>query len=193
MKQIIFLFLSFLIQTAIADEVAATDEIAKVNKTATADEDVQNDSLFSDAVRELDLSISASKNTQDNLSTINHDDMSEHSISTDIPTESGIIFEEGPFNDPPAYIYRGGSLHSTGRYCNYPYPHIRDFGDCPYYPRSSFQLKFKNVPSARERYLNNLINEAYLGKNKSPICTGGALSKGKYGSISELTRIVCMV
>lgn len=176
MKIIPFLFLSFFIPTAIADEATATNETVTVNEAPATDEDAQNDSLFSDAVRELDLSISGSKNTQ-NPSAMNND-MSEHDISTDITTESRIIFEESPIYDPHVYFYRGGTLYSTGRYCDYPYPHIRSFGDCPYYQRFGFQMRFRDVPSAREIYLDKLFNAAYLGNTEAQFKLGVRYRRG---------------
>ena len=149
------------------------------NSAATEDTQARNNTRFSDAMKKLDDSLSTKEPTQNTLSIINPDNMPKHRLSTDIPPESRITFEEGSFDDPPVYFYRGGSLYSTGRYCNYPYPHISPFGDCSYYyPRFSFQLRFKDTPSARERYIEYLFNQAYLGHTEAQFKLGVRYQQG---------------
>jgi len=166
MKETVILFLSFLIQTAIA----TTNAITSVNESITINTDTQNNSPFSDTVSEAKHSIPGNENTHNNYNR----PIYEH----DITTESGILFEESSPYDPPVYIYRGGVLYSNGKYCHYPYSHIRSFGNCPYYQRFGFQMRFKDVPNAREKYLDHLFNQAYLGNTEAQFKLGVRYRQG---------------
>ena len=139
MKQIIFLFLSFLIQSAIADE--------------------------------------SLEEQMDNI------------LNSELP-ESKITFEDNSFSNPPVYIYRGGSYYSTGRYCEYPYPHIRSFGHCPYYPTVNFTWRINpgKRMNAVERSIADLFDQAFFGKAKAQYSLGIRYHQGTMGLPKNLSE-----
>ena len=106
-------------------------------------------------------------------------------------SENEITFEEDSFNNPPVYIYRGGTYYSRGRYCNYPTPHIRGFGNCrPYYPRFSFswQMNSRNRLNPTERYVANLFDQAFFGKVEAQFALGVRYQRGNMGLPQDLSE-----
>ncbi len=105
-------------------------------------------------------------------------------------SENEIIFEEDSFNNPSVYIYRGRTYYSRGRYCNYPYPHIRRFGDCSYYTSVNFNWKMnsRNRLNAIERDIVNLFDQAFLGKTKAQLSLGIRYQDGNMGLSKNLSE-----
>ena len=75
-----------------------------------------------------------------------------------VSEEESPLEESSRIDRTPVYFYRGGPYYSRGVLCRDPYPHIRQFGHCPYYHYWEYNIDFKTTRPENHRLRENTSN-----------------------------------